>query len=172
MMRITVKKAIKIFVITELLILLSALYSKTFFANIELAFLSSFFIIVGSSFAYKRVILKDVEDGNYEDERDLLDTIEDPYELYDDQEINNADADELDLKAIVKEEKEKIKTFSIASVKHGVKGSLSLYRLLPYIFLILGFIALKNNNILEISLYLPSILLGIIVGSICSKEFF
>lgn len=171
-MRIMVKKAIKIIGIAEFFVLLSVLYSKTFFANIQVAFLSALFIILGASFAYKKMVIKDIESGNYEEDRDLLDTIEDPHELYDETEINDTPTEELDLKAIVKEEKAKIKTFSMQSIKHGAKGSVSFYRIIPYIFLILGFIALKNNNILEISVYLPSILLGIIVGSLSSKELF
>jgi hypothetical protein len=114
-----------------------------------------------------QVEAKNIEDGK----RDLLDSIEDPYELYDDSEINNSPADELDLKEIVKEEKSKIKTFSFDSAKYGARGSVSLFRLLPYLFLVLGFIALKNHEVLDIAIYLPSILVGIIIGSITSKKF-
>ncbi|MBL0707590.1 MAG: hypothetical protein JJW00_00905 [Sulfurimonas sp.] len=108
----------------------------------------------------------------FQDKRSLLDEIEDPHELYDDNKpINYAPLEELDLKAIVKEEKKKIKTVSGASLKQGFKGGTSLFRLLPYLFLVLGFIALKNNELLDISIYLPSLLFGIVVGSISSKEF-
>ena len=56
-------------------------------------------------------------------------------------------------------------------MKHGARGSVSLFRLVPYLFLVLGFIALKNNELLDIAIYLPSLLVGIVVGSIASKEF-
>jgi hypothetical protein len=68
------------------------------------------------------------------------------------------------------EEKAKIKTFSLSSIKHGARGSVSLFRLLPYLFLILGFIALKNNEVLDLSFYLPSLMIGIVVGYLASKE--
>ena len=55
-------------------------------------------------------------------------------------------------------------------MKKGVRGSVSAFRLVPYAFLIIGFIALKNNNILMLSYYLPSLLLGIVVGSLVSKK--
>lgn len=170
-MRIIVKKTISIIGSTELLILLSYLYSFEFFINLQIAFLSSLFVIIGSSFAYKKMIKNQVDSDSYEDKRDLLDTIEDPHELYEDTQINNAPAEELDLKAIVKEEKSKIKTLSLKSMKHGARGSISLFRLIPYLLLALGFIGLSNNNLLDLAIYLPALLLGIIIGSISSKEF-
>jgi len=169
-MRITVKKAISIFLIVQLCILVVYPFSSAIFANIEVAFLSAFFVILGSSFAYKRMVHSQVESGQYEEKRELLDEIEDPYELYDDEPINDAPYEELDLKEIVKEERAKIKTFNFQSMKKGVRGSVSAFRLVPYAFLIIGFIALKNNNILMLSYYLPSLLVGIIVGSLVSKK--
>jgi len=179
-----VKKSIKAVGITELLILLSYFYSFEVFINIQIAFFSSLFVILGSSFAYSKMVQTQVEAKSFEDEvngearegalgykRDLLDDIEDPHELYDDEPINDAPVEELDLKAIVKEERAKIKTLSVKSMKHGARGSVSLFRLVPYLFLVLGFIALKNNELLDIAIYLPSLLVGIVVGSIASKEF-
>ena len=55
-------------------------------------------------------------------------------------------------------------------MKHGVRGSVSAFRLVPYMFLVLGFIALNNNLLLEIWIYLPSLLVGIIAGSVVSKD--
>jgi len=116
-----VKKAIKIIGITELLILLFYFYSFEVFINIQVAFLSSLFVIVGASFAYKKMVQTQVEADNYEGKRDLLDDIEDPHELYDDEPINDTPVEELDLRAIVKEERAKIKTLSVKSMKHGVR---------------------------------------------------
>ncbi len=174
MMRTTVKKAISIFFGIEILIFMTFFYSQKIFLNIEIAFLSSLFIILGSSFAYKNMIHTKLDANQYEDDRDPLDSIDDPYELYDkvNDEVrgDNAPAEEFDLKQIVKEEKAKIKTFSLNSAKHGLRGSFSVVRLVPYILLVLGFIALKNNNVLELSFYLPSLLIGIIAGAIISRE--
>ncbi|QFR50443.1 hypothetical protein FJR48_05690 [Sulfurimonas lithotrophica] len=111
-----------------------------------------------------------VKTESFESERDALDVIDDPHELYDETPLN--DSEELDLKQIVKEEKKKIKTFNLKSIKEGGSASFSLFRLGGYLFLVLGFIALKNNEILDISVYLPSLLVGIIVGYIASKEIF
>ena len=171
MIWITVKKAISLFVITELLVIATYLISFEFYINLQVAFATSFLIILGASYAYNSMVKNQVASENYEDKRDLLDDIEDPHELYDEEPINSAPVEELDLKAIVKEEKAKIKTLSVKSMKHGAKGSVSLFRLVPYLFLVLGFIALKNNELLNIAVYLPSLLVGIILGSVVSKEF-
>lgn len=169
-MRITVKKAISLFIIVELLIFSTYIFSSKIFINIEVAYLSAFFIIIGTSYAYKKMVISKVENGEYEEQRDLLDAIEDPHELYDERPINDAPADELNLKEIVKEEKAKVKPFNVKNMKHGVKGSISIFRVLPYLFLILGFIALKNNNVLELLYYLPSLFVGVVVGALVSKE--
>ena len=169
MIWIMVKKSIKIIAISEFLILASYFYSFEFFINLQIAFLSSFFIIIGSMFAHRKMVTRQVDAKIVEEKRDLLDDIEDPHELYDDEPINNAPVEELDLKEIVKEERKKIKTFSLKTMKEGSKASLSSLRLVPYLFLILGFIALKNNEFLNIAIYLPSLLFGIVIGSINGK---
>jgi hypothetical protein len=173
-----VKKIIKIVAISELLILLTYFISFSAFINIQLAFLSSFFVMLGSSYAYRKLVNTKIEANMVDEKRDFLDEIEDPYELYDekldDEVINHESApeEELDLREIVKQERKKIKTFSFDSMKQGLKGGTSFFRLLPYLFLVLAFIALKNNELLNIAIYLPSLLIGIVVGSISAKELF
>lgn len=169
MTRIMVRKAISIFFVVQGVIVTTFIFSFATFINIEVAFISSLLIIIGSSFAFSKMIQSQVDSGQYEEKRDILDEIEDRHDLYS-EENRVLLEEELDLKQIVKEEKAKIKTFSLSSIKHGARGSLSLLRLVPYIFLVLGFIALKNNEILDLTLYLPSLFVGIIVGSILSKE--
>ena len=171
-MRTMVKKAISLILIVQGLVLVTNVFSFELYINIQVAFLSALFIILGASFTYKRMVDSKLVSQEFEDERDLLDTIEDPHELYDNTIPNETAVEELDLKEIVKEEKAKIKTLSIKSMKHGVRGSVSAYRLVPYLFLILGFIALKNNELLNIGFYLPSLFLGILVASISSKTLF
>jgi len=164
------KRITSTLLLSEALVLSTALYSKYFFINAQVAFLSSMFVIVGASLAYKKMVITKVDVEAYESDRDLLDTIEDPHGLYEEESINEALAEELDLKTIVKEEKAKIKTFSVKSMKYGARGSASVFRIVPYIFLVLGFIALQNNHILDLSVYLPSLLIGIVVGTLVSKE--
>lgn len=167
-----VLKSFKLFLGVELLILGILLFSFGAFINIEVAFLSSFLIIMGSSYTYAKMVDNTITSDSFEEQRDLLDKIEDPYELYDENEKQVALGDDVDFKAIVAEEKKKIKTFNSQGIKYGTKGGFSLFRLLPYLFLILGFIALKNNNLLDLWFYMPSLFLGIVVGYLVSKRVF
>jgi hypothetical protein len=165
-----VKKTIKLLAIVQSLIFLSYIISFEFYINLQIAVLSSFFIIAGSAYAYKKMVKNQVALEDIDEKKDILDEIEDPYELYEDFEIDNRPSDELDIKAIVKEEKKKIKILNIKDIKKGSKAGVSLFRLIPYLFLILGFIALKNNALLDISVYLPSLLVGIVAGYFFAKE--
>ena len=170
MMKSMVKKAIRLFLASEMLIFTTMLISFSFFINLQIAFLSSLFVILGSSYSYKKMVKQQLDSNSYEEKRDLLDEIEDPYELYDENEMPLEE--ELDLKQIVKEEKAKIKTLNKDTLKHSTRGTFSLMRVIPYIFLALGFIALKNNELLELSIYLPSLLIGIVTGSIMARDIF
>jgi len=166
-----VKKFIKIFLSVQAIIALSYLFSPAVFTNIEVAFLSSFFVVMASAYAHKKMVLAKVAAGEYEEDRELLDKIEDPHGLYD-TEINDAPPEELNLREIVKEEKKRVKPMNAKNIKYGLRGGLSPLRLGAYLFLVLGFIALNNNHILELIYYLPSLLIGIVVGSIGAKELF
>ena len=169
-MRITVKRIIKLFVLTQIAISILLLISFEFYINVQIAFLSSFFIIIGSTYAYRTMVNTQVNADIVNEERDLLDSIEDPYELYDDEQVNDTPVDQLDLKEIVKQEKKKIKILNLKDVKKGSKAGFSPFRLVPYAFLILSFIALKNNNLLNIGIYLPSLLIGIIIGYYSTRD--
>lgn len=165
-MRTTVKKSIKLLALSESIIILFNIISFEFFINAQIAFLSSFFIIVGSMYAYKNMVDNKIKNEEIEEQRDDIDRVLDPYELDDETPINEKPYEELDLKSIVKEEKKKIKLLNISDIKKGSSASFSPYRLVPYLFLIISFIALKNNELLNIAVYLPSLLFGIVVGYI------
>lgn len=159
-----VRRNIRLLLGAELLILCTNAISYHFFINLQIAALSSFLVIAGSLYAYRKMVVARVEANDMLDEPDLLDAIEDPHGFYEDTDINHAPFEELDLKSIVKEEKKKIKILNLQSVKEGSSAGFSLYRLLPYLFLILGFIALQNNKLLNIAIYLPALLLGIVLA--------
>lgn len=163
------KKTIRFITLVEFFILLTNIISFEFFINLQISFLSSFFIILGSSIAYKKMILTQVLAENIDEKRDFLDEIEDPYELFDDAQTNE-DTVEKDFKTVIKDERKKIKILNIKDIKKGSKAGFSPFRLVPYLFLILGFIALRNNELLNIAIYLPSLFLGIVVGYLASKN--
>ncbi len=169
MMRTLVIKTIKLIIIVEILILSSYFFiSHAFYANLQVASLSSFLVILGSAYSHKKMVKSQVIQKNFVEDRDTLDSIDDPYSLYEEQEED--EVANVNFKELIKEERAKIKTLDFKTMKEGARAGVSLFRIVPYIFLILGFIALKNNEILEIGVYLASILLGIIIASIASKS--
>ena len=170
MTRTSVVRRFKTFLLFEALVFATLLFGTAVFANVQVAFLSSFLIIVASGYAHKKMVNGRIKNGIYADDRDPLDKIDDPHGLFDEEEINDAPAKELDLKAIVKEEKKKIKPFSAGNLKQGLKGSFTLYRIAAYLFLVFGFIALKNNHILDVKIYLAALLPGIVAGYLVLKE--
>ncbi|SFV59072.1 hypothetical protein MNB_SM-7-188 [hydrothermal vent metagenome] len=152
----------KTFLFFELAILVTLLFGKEIFANVQVAFLSSLFIILASGYSYKKMVDKGVKSDAYIDDKDPLDKIDDPHGLFE-EETNKTDED-LDIKEIIKEERKKVKPLTLSSLREGIKGGLSLYRLGAYLFLFVGFIALKNNHILDIKIYLVALFPGIVCG--------
>ena len=130
--------------------------------NFELAAVSSALIIFGSFNGYKKMIQRRLDIGENSDNT-LMEKLEDPYDLYDEKDQDfNIEKPEEDLVSVVKEEKKRLKqdkqTFK-KTVK-SASGILSPLRFIPYAILVLSFIALNNNHILDI----PAFLVGLGVG--------
>lgn len=164
MMRILVQKIIKLIVVAEFFILLFLLISFEAYINMQVAFLSAFIVMIGSSYAYQKMVQQNAVCHHYE-ESDLLAKIDDPHGLYEEEvEHEPQELTSQKIKEILLDEKKKIKTLSIESLKYGSKATLSLYRIGGYLFLVLAFIALNNNQLLQLAYYLPALLIGIVVG--------
>jgi hypothetical protein len=98
-----------------------------------------------------------------DDNRDTLDKIEDPFDLYSEdeksspkEELKKELKEQKSLKEVVVEEKKNLKKNrrSIWQTAKDSKAALSFYRLGAYAVLIFGFFYLNNNKILDISSYL------------------
>lgn len=165
-----VKRTISSLLLLEALIILLNIVSFESFINVQIAALSSFFVVAGSMYAHRKLVENRIEKGEIEDKRDILDEIEDPHELY--EEALADDNGEVDIKAVIKEEKKKIRTLNLKELKKGSSAGFSPVRVVPYVFLTVGFIALKNNHLLNISLYLPSLALGIAAAYISFKNIY
>ncbi len=144
----------------ELFVLFSWLYSFEIFINLQIAVLSSFLVILLSAYAQKKMVQRSLQAGVITDDRDVIDTIEDPHGLYEEDKQES----QKDFKEIIKEEKKRIKIFSKENWQTGLKSSFALYRLSGYLFLVLGFIALKNNQLLDITSYLVGLFLGVVMA--------
>lgn len=130
--------------------------------NFELAFFSSMLIVFGSFHGYKALIQKRLEAGEGSDDS-LLEKIEDPYELYE-EDMQTAEESSQDLSQVVKEEKARLKE-NKQTLKKTIKsapGLFSFWRFIPYIVLVLSFIGLNNNHILDIPAFLIGLGLGIV----------
>lgn len=138
--------------------------------NFELAFFASMFIILGSFSGYKRMVQKRLEAGSGIDDT-MLEKIEDPYDLYDEESQTEMD-ESLALKDIIKEEKKRLKE-NKETFKKTIKstpGIFSPWRFLPYLFLVLSFIGLNNNHILDIPAFLIGLAAGILSAVLLGKK--
>ena len=146
-----IRRAINILLIVDIGIVIFTLLSRNYnwFINSQIGFISSSLVIFASMFSYKKMINSrlDSEIVVPEDNRDTIDKIEDPYNLY------------VEDKDIIKEEKKRLKDSrrSILEVLRDSKSALSIYRLGAYFVLILGFFYLNSSNILDIVSYLFSL---------------
>jgi hypothetical protein len=134
------------------------LQGYVWFMNAQVAFFSSSLVMLASMFSYSKFVQKGVEAGvGSGDNRDTLDKLEDPYDLYDETEPN--EHEEPDLKEVVAQERANLKKSrrSMLETAKDVKSSFSFYRLSAYALLVLGFFYLNSNNILTLIPYLISL---------------
>ncbi|MBU0632445.1 hypothetical protein KKA17_07360 [bacterium] len=165
------KRTINIFLVAELVTVATNIVSYKFFLNAQIAFLSALFIIIGSMYSYKRLVEKRVEAGAYSDDnRDELDKIDDPYDLYDENEETALETQ--DIKAVIKEEKKRLKANGFKNTKLASGATMSAFRIIPYVFLVFGFIGLQNNQNLMIFPYLLFLLVGLIAGFFIGRKLF
>ncbi len=128
--------------------------------NFELAFLSSLLVVLGSFSGYKRMVNSRLDSGEGMD-IDLLEKLEDPHGLYEENEAIEEKTEE-ELADVIKEEKKRLKANKQTFVKtvKSTPGIFSPWRFLPYLLLVLSFIGLNNNYVLDI----PAFLLGLGAG--------
>ncbi len=132
------------------------------------AMFSSMFIVMGSLYAYRNMIQSRVGDVEFDDIKDSIDMLDDPYDLYEEERANEV----ADIKQMIKEEKARQKSNIIQNTTKNASAMVSVYRLIPYAFLILGFIALNNSHSLSILPYLIGLAAGIPLGYMIGKKMF
>ncbi|MDP3291116.1 MAG: hypothetical protein Q8M43_03710 [Sulfuricurvum sp.] len=132
------------------------------------AMLSSMLIVTGSLYSYRNMIQSRVENSEIDDFKDVIDEMDDPYDLYE----KERESEITDIKQMIKEEKARQKSNIIENTTKNASAMVSLYRLLPYAFLILGFIGLENSRTLEILPYLVGLAVGMPMGYLIAKKLF
>lgn len=132
------------------------------------AMLSSMLIVTGSLYSYRNMIQSRVKNSEIDDFKDVIDEMDDPYDLYEEE----REVEITDVKQMIKEEKARQKSDIIQNTTKNASAMVSVYRLIPYAFLILGFLALNNNHALSILPYLIGLAAGIPMGYLLSKKLF
>ncbi len=115
--------------------------NNLWFINTQVAFFSSLIIVLGSFFSYQNSIKARVEtyEANETNDRDDIDKIEDKFDLYDDE----------------KEQKPpKVKTLDMFKNLKYSGSFLSIYRVIGYVVLVGGFLALVQKEYFDIYSYL------------------
>ncbi|MDD2266593.1 hypothetical protein [Sulfuricurvum sp.] len=163
-----IKNAIRIFVLAHFAVLVLLFLSKEVYSNFTVAMLSSMLILMGSLYSYRTMINQRVETADIEDNKDVIDMMDDPYDLYEEERENEV----ADIKQMIKEEKARQKSNIVQNTTKNASAWISLYRLIPYAFLILGFLALNNNHSLLVLPYLLGLAAGIPLGYFISRELF
>ena len=128
--------------------------NRIWFINSQIGFITSSLVMIASIISYRNMVKSRVDAGIVVsvDNRDTIEKIEDPYDLYSQDVVE----DNKPMSEIVKEEKAKLKKNrrSIWQVTKDSKPALSFYRLGAYTLLILGFFYLNNTHKLDITSYL------------------
>ena len=118
--------------------------------NTQIGFISATLVMIASMISYSRMVNARVEHNviTYDDSKDVIDILEDPYDLYS-EEIQNEEKEE------PKEDKKKPKdNRSLYQILKDTKAALSAYRLGAYLTLILGFLYLNRHELLHIPSYI------------------
>lgn len=132
------------------------------------AMLSSMLIVMGSLYSYRNMIQSRVAEADVEDHKDVIDMMDDPYDLYEEE----REQEITDIKQMIKEEKARQKSNVIQNTTQNASAMVSVYRLIPYAFLILGFIGLNNSHALSILPYLIGLAVGMPIGYLLAKKMF
>lgn len=154
----------KVFIILDFCVIVYAFifHGKLWVLNTQVAFVSSLFITIASFLSYKRNIQSrlsnlDLTKSEQGIDRDKIDEIDDPFDLYSEyEEIPEEELTPEKIKEIINDEKSKVKKNTFKNTLFSATGFLSIYRIIGYSILIFGFFALNNNGI-----FLP---FGFIVG--------
>lgn len=163
-----IKKTALFIVLLHLPIFLLLVISDATFASFEVAMLSGTMITMGSLYAYRNMIRSKVGEAEIGDHKDAIDMMEDPYDLYDDE----RDMEIADVKEMIKAEKQLQKKAILENTVKNGSALISIYRVIPYVFFALGFIALQSNHMLQLLPYLIGLGYGIVIGYLVAKEWF
>jgi len=130
--------------------------------NIIVGFVTAFLVVLASFFSFQRLVKRKVPMHV----NDPIDTIEDPHDLYSEDETAE------DIKEVIKEEKKALKGKTFKNVYKGAPASFSLYRIASYAIFVMGFIYLQNNAILNLYGYFGGVTAGLVSAVVAGMVIF
>lgn len=150
-----VKRFFLLFLICDIVFITISLifFDINFLLNNQLAFFCSLFITIASFLGYKRSISQKVDNIDRsmmsENDRDSIDEIDDPYDLYSEEVVQYEDKElsANEIKTIIQDEKKRIKRNSLKNMFSNASGYISVYRISGYILLVVCFFALNNHGV-------------------------
>jgi len=154
------RKILTVLVTVDLLLLIISLifFDIKVVYNTQIGYITSTLVMVASIVSYRRMVNARVKHNivTMDDSKDVIDKLEDPYDLYSEDVI---DDEEKDFAQTVKEEKKKLKENrrTVFQTIKDTKAALSIYRLGAYAVLILGFLYLNRHDMLHIPSYIISL---------------
>jgi len=140
--------------------------SKEALFSFIVAFITSSIVVLSSFKSYKNMVQKRLElnpKAEEFDNRDTIDKLEDPYNLYDEEIEQNQE--ELNIKELIKQEKKLLKK-NRRSFKDTFKDSAKAFnpiRLIAYAILVFGYFYLLKSNNLSIIFYLATLIVPNII---------
>ena len=166
---------LSLMLLSILLIISAIVYvfaTKEALFSFVVAYLSSSIVVLASFKNYKTMVEKRLKLASSSDfsDRDTIDNIEDPYNLYDD--VPQIDENR-NFKDIIQEEKAKLKEHK-RPLKDTIRDSARAFspmRLGAYAILFLGLFALVKSNNLNIFFYLATLIIPNIVAVIFLVNF-
>jgi Ca2+/Na+ antiporter len=174
----------KIFILSFLINIVLVIYflifgEENYIINLEFAYFTSSFVIFVTFQSYKNKILKGVDNYENHNEQDLVDKIDDPHGLWDDDTpINNQEEfTQQEIKEIIKEEKQKANKNSFKNMFKSLPTFLSFYRFFGYALLIVGFLYLLRHQyfvhlpyFIGLSILPISVIIGMFLPQNLKKE--
>lgn len=164
-MTTTIKKFAKVYLLLDVAVILACIIANNYewLLNTQVAFISAMLINLGSFYGYQKNIqnrLQGLEEtkASLQDDPDVIDKIDDPFDLYSEINEEKEDYTAQEIKEIITQEKKKIKQHTFKNALFSASGFASVYRILGYVVLVFGFFALNNNGFLNVFAYVVGLL--------------
>jgi len=154
------RKILTVLVTVDVLLILVSIifFDMKVLYNTQIGYITAALVMVASILSYRRMVNARVKHNivTMDDSKDVIDKLEDPYDLYSEDAIED---EEIDFVQTVKEEKKKLKENrrTVYQTIKDTKAALSIYRLGAYAVLILGFLYLNRHDMLHIPSYIISL---------------